>query len=93
MKFAISSHRILYDKKFQMFHYPVAEEEAPDYRSVIANPMDMATVLQRVDSGHYLTRTSFMKDIELIASNAKVSFLFSIPKLSMGALSWVHAGA
>jgi Bromodomain len=59
-----------------MFHYPVAEEEAPDYRSVIPDPMDMATVLQRVDSGHYLTRTSFMKDIELIASNAKVSFFF-----------------
>ncbi|KAJ4779666.1 ATPase family AAA domain-containing protein [Rhynchospora pubera] len=64
-------NRILYDKKFSMFHYPVAEEEAPDYRLVIPNPMDMATVLQRVDSGHYLTRCSFMKDIELIASNAK----------------------
>lgn len=66
--------RILYDKKFQMFHYPVPEEEAPDYKTVISNPMDVATVLQRVDVGHYLTRTAFMKDIELIAANAKVPF-------------------
>ncbi|KAF3336597.1 ATPase family AAA domain-containing protein [Carex littledalei] len=64
-------NRILYDKKFQMFHYPVPEEEAPDYKTVISNPMDVATVLQRVDVGHYLTRTAFMKDIELIAANAK----------------------
>lgn len=58
-----------------MFHFPVSEEEVPDYRSVIHKPMDMATVLQRVDSGQYLTRTAFMKDIDLIVSNAKVYFL------------------
>jgi hypothetical protein len=55
-----------------VFHFPVSEEEVPDYRSVVHNPMDMATVLQQVDSGQYLTRASFMKDIDLIVSNAKV---------------------
>jgi hypothetical protein len=54
-----------------VFHFPVSEEEVPDYRSVVHNPMDMATVLQQVDSGQYLTRASFMKDIDLIVSNAK----------------------
>lgn len=73
----MGAYRILYDKKFQMFHYPVPEEEAPDYKTVISNPMDVATVLQRVDIGHYLTRTAFMKDIELIAANAKVPFFSS----------------
>jgi len=58
-----------------VFHFPVSEEEVPDYRSVIQKPMDMATVLQRVDSGQYLTRAAFMKDIDLIVSNAKVHFL------------------
>ncbi|KAJ1290406.1 hypothetical protein BS78_02G240700 [Paspalum vaginatum] len=64
-------NRILYNKRFNVFHFPVSEEEVPDYRSIIQKPMDMATVLQQVDSGQYLTRAAFMKDIDLIVSNAK----------------------
>uniref|UniRef100_A0ACD5XZU7 Uncharacterized protein n=1 Tax=Avena sativa TaxID=4498 RepID=A0ACD5XZU7_AVESA len=64
-------NRILYNKRFSAFHFPVSEEEVPDYRAIIHNPMDMATVLQRVDSGQYFTRAAFMKDIDLIVSNAK----------------------
>ncbi|TVU08937.1 hypothetical protein EJB05_42385 [Eragrostis curvula] len=64
-------NRILYNKRFSVFHFPVSEEEVPDYRSVVQNPMDMATVLQKVDSGQYLTSAAFMKDIDLIVSNAK----------------------
>ncbi|XP_072965752.1 ATPase family AAA domain-containing protein At1g05910 isoform X1 [Typha angustifolia] len=64
-------NRILYDKRFSVFHYPVMDEDAPDYRSIVHNPMDMATVLQRVDCGQYLTRATFMKDIDLIVANAK----------------------
>lgn len=66
---------ILYNKRFNVFHFPVSEEEVPDYRSIINKPMDMATVLQGVDSGQYLTRAAFMKDIDLIVSNAKVHLL------------------
>lgn len=72
---------ILYNKRFNVFHFPVSEEEVPDYRSVIQKPMDMATVLQRVDSGQYFTRAAFMKDIDLIVSNAKVHFLFNFGNL------------
>ncbi|CAN6485449.1 unnamed protein product [Victoria cruziana] len=64
-------NRILYDKRFSAFHYPVLDEDAPNYRTIIQHPMDMATVLQRVDCGHYLTRSSFLLDIDLIVSNAK----------------------
>ncbi|KAK8460135.1 hypothetical protein SEVIR_2G283100v4 [Setaria viridis] len=70
-------NRILYNKRFNVFHFPVSEEEVPDYRSVIHKPMDMATVLQRVDSGQYLTRAAFMKDIDLIVLNAKVQGMLS----------------
>jgi ATPase family AAA domain-containing protein 2 len=66
---------ILYNKRFSVFHFPVSEEEYPDYRSVVHTPMDMATVLQKVDSGQYPTRAAFMKDIDLIVSNAKVHVL------------------
>ncbi|XP_057723713.1 phosphatidylinositol 4-phosphate 5-kinase 3-like [Arachis stenosperma] len=46
---------ILYDKRFNAFHYLVSDEDAPNYRSIIQNPMDMATVLHHVDNGHYIT--------------------------------------
>ncbi|XP_027356349.1 ATPase family AAA domain-containing protein At1g05910 isoform X2 [Abrus precatorius] len=64
-------NRILYDKRFNAFHYPVSDEDAPNYRSIIQNPMDMATILQHVDNGHYITCAAFMQDINLIVSNAK----------------------
>lgn len=62
---------ILYDKRFSAFHYPVTDEDAPNYRSIIQNPMDVATLLQRVDSGHYITCPAFLQDVDLILSNAK----------------------
>ncbi|KAJ8755174.1 hypothetical protein K2173_018972 [Erythroxylum novogranatense] len=65
-------NRILYDKRFSAFHYPVSDEDAPNYRSIIQNPMDMATLLQRVDSGQYITCSTFLQDIDLIVTNAKV---------------------
>ncbi|XP_057456261.1 ATPase family AAA domain-containing protein At1g05910 isoform X2 [Lotus japonicus] len=64
-------NRILYDKRFNAFHFPVSDEDAPNYRSIIQNPMDMATVLQHVDNGHYITCAAFLQDIDLIVSNAK----------------------
>ncbi|EPS64051.1 hypothetical protein M569_10731, partial [Genlisea aurea] len=63
--------RILYDKRFSAFHYPVTDEDAPNYHTIITNPMDMATLLQRVDSGKYITCKSFLEDFDLILSNAK----------------------
>ncbi|KAF3457738.1 hypothetical protein FNV43_RR02397 [Rhamnella rubrinervis] len=63
---------ILYDKRFSVFHYPVSDEDAPNYRSIIQNPMDMATLLHHVDSGQYITCSAFLQDVDLIVSNAKV---------------------
>lgn len=64
-------NRILYDKRFSVFHYPVTDEDAPNYRSIIQNPMDIATLLQRVDSGQYFTCSSFLQDVDLVVTNAK----------------------
>ncbi|KAL4278959.1 hypothetical protein GQ457_03G025540 [Hibiscus cannabinus] len=64
-------NRILYDKRFSAFHYPVTDEDAPNYHSIIQNPMDIATLLQRVDSGQYLTCSSFLQDVNLVVANAK----------------------
>lgn len=64
-------NRILYDKRFSAFHYPVMDEDAPNYRSIIQNPMDIATLLQHVDSGKYITCKAFLEDFDLILINAK----------------------
>lgn len=48
------------------------DEDAPNYRLIIQNPMDMATLLQRVDSGKYITNKTFLEDFNLIVTNAKV---------------------
>ncbi|KAI8003822.1 ATPase family AAA domain-containing protein [Camellia lanceoleosa] len=64
-------NRVLYDKRFTAFHYPVLDEDAPNYRTIIQNPMDMATLLQRVDSGKYITSKAFLEDFDLILINAK----------------------
>ncbi|KAD4178172.1 hypothetical protein E3N88_26763 [Mikania micrantha] len=65
-------NRVLYDKRFSAFHYPVLDEDAPNYHSVIQNPMDMATLLQRVDGGKYITCKAFLEDFDLILANAKI---------------------
>ncbi|XP_075494517.1 ATPase family AAA domain-containing protein At1g05910-like [Primulina tabacum] len=64
-------NRILYDKRFSVFHYPVMDEDAPNYRAIIQNPMDMATLLQHVDSGKYIACKAFLEDFDLILTNAK----------------------
>lgn len=64
-------NRILYDKRFSVFHFPVMDEDAPNYRTIIQNPMDMATLLQRVDGGKYITCKAFLEDFDLILANAK----------------------
>ncbi|XP_024961853.1 ATPase family AAA domain-containing protein At1g05910 isoform X1 [Cynara cardunculus var. scolymus] len=65
-------NRVLYDKRFSAFHYPVLDEDAPNYHAVIQNPMDMATLLQRVDGGKYITCKAFLEDFDLILANAKI---------------------
>ena len=64
--------RLLYEKRFSLFHYPVSGSDAPEYLSAVSSPMDVATLLQRVDEGLYLSRPMFLSDVELIPANAKV---------------------
>ncbi|EFJ08946.1 hypothetical protein SELMODRAFT_428490 [Selaginella moellendorffii] len=64
-------NRLLYEKRFNIFHFPVEAEEVPDYHTIVKTPMDVATLLLRVDKGHYRTRGAFMQDVELIPASAK----------------------
>ncbi|GBF96671.1 transcription factor [Raphidocelis subcapitata] len=53
------------------FLCPVKKTEAPGYYEVIKNPMDMSTVMARLDSDVYQSPEEFAHDANLIWSNAK----------------------
>ncbi|KAM6560877.1 hypothetical protein CsatA_030116 [Cannabis sativa] len=53
-----------------VFSEPVDPEELPDYHEIIDNPMDFATVRQKLDAGLYANLELFEKDVFLICSNA-----------------------
>ncbi|XP_039235783.1 ATPase family AAA domain-containing protein 2-like isoform X2 [Pipra filicauda] len=54
------AHRLVVDRRFRPFMKPVDPEE----------PMDLSTVLSKIDMHQYLTAGDFLKDIDLICSNA-----------------------
>ncbi|XP_064506713.1 ATPase family AAA domain-containing protein 2-like isoform X2 [Pseudopipra pipra] len=54
------AHRLVIDRRFRPFMKPVDPEE----------PMDLSTVLSKIDMHQYLTAGDFLKDIDLICSNA-----------------------
>lgn len=64
------THRLVIDRRFRAFTKPVDPEEVPDYKAVIKKPMDLSTVLSKIDMHQYLTAKDFLKDIDLICSNA-----------------------
>ncbi|XP_032855550.2 ATPase family AAA domain-containing protein 2 isoform X2 [Tyto alba] len=64
------THRLAVDRRFRAFTKPVHPEEVPDYDAVIKQPMDLSAILSKIDLHQYLTARDFLKDIDLICSNA-----------------------
>ncbi|XP_044531148.1 ATPase family AAA domain-containing protein 2B [Gracilinanus agilis] len=62
--------RLATDKRFSIFSKPVDIEEVADYLEVIKEPMDLSTVITRIDKHNYLTAKDFLNDIDLICNNA-----------------------
>uniref|UniRef100_A0A8C7GH78 ATPase family AAA domain-containing protein 2 n=1 Tax=Oncorhynchus kisutch TaxID=8019 RepID=A0A8C7GH78_ONCKI len=62
--------RLAIDKRFNIFSKPVDIEEVSDYLEVIIQPMDLSTVMTKIDTHKYLTAKNFLVDIDLICSNA-----------------------
>ncbi|XP_053531883.1 ATPase family AAA domain-containing protein 2B isoform X3 [Ictalurus punctatus] len=75
------TRRLATDKRFHIFSKPVDIEEVglvkllscvhvSDYLEVIREPMDLSTVMTKIDTHKYTTAKDFLKDIDLICSNA-----------------------
>ncbi|KAM6936195.1 ATPase family AAA domain-containing protein 2 isoform 2-T2 [Lycodopsis pacificus] len=64
------TNRLSLDKRFKAFTKPVDLEEVPDYAEVIKTPMDLSTVLSKIDYHQYGTVKEFLHDVDLIWQNA-----------------------
>lgn len=64
------THRLAIDKRFRVFTKPVDPNEVPDYVTVIKQPMDLSSVISKIDLHKYLTVKDYLRDIDLICSNA-----------------------
>ncbi|XP_040835280.1 ATPase family AAA domain-containing protein 2 isoform X6 [Ochotona curzoniae] len=64
------THRLAIDKRFRIFTKPVDPDEVPDYVTVIKQPMDLSSVISKIDLHKYLTVKDYLRDIDLICSNA-----------------------
>jgi transcription initiation factor TFIID subunit 2 len=60
-------------KRSQLFRKPVdpVRDKAPDYFNVIATPMDLSSIENKLNEGMYKDRHEFKDDFELVVSNAK----------------------
>ena len=58
------------NKLFYMFTRPVDTNEVPDYLDIIKQPMDLETMMTKIDLHTYESAKDFLADIELIVANA-----------------------
>ncbi|XP_067626127.1 bromodomain-containing protein 7 [Eurosta solidaginis] len=54
----------------QFFAWPVTDDIAPGYSSIITKPMDFSTIRQKIDDSEYVTLTEFTDDFKLMCENA-----------------------
>ncbi|MHC5848197.1 bromodomain-containing protein, partial [Streptococcus pyogenes] len=54
----------------QFFAWPVTDDIAPGYSSIITKPMDFSTIRQKIDDSEYASLTEFTDDFKLMCENA-----------------------
>lgn len=51
------------------FLYPVTEQDAPGYFSIITHPIDLSTIRNKFDTRRYSSASEFVADLNLMISN------------------------
>lgn len=55
-----------------LFAEPVTEAIAPNYFSIVKNPMDLRTILNKINNGSYQTKEDMCRDVTLMLHNCMV---------------------
>jgi SpoVK/Ycf46/Vps4 family AAA+-type ATPase len=58
------------NRQFFMFTKPVDVQEVPDYLSIIKQPMDLETMMTKIDLHRYVCAQDFLDDVDLLCRNA-----------------------
>ncbi|XP_008550273.1 bromodomain-containing protein 7 isoform X1 [Microplitis demolitor] len=56
----------------QFFAWPVTDNIAPGYSSIIKNPMDFSSIKQKIDDNNYQNLNEFIDDFKLMCDNAMI---------------------
>jgi SpoVK/Ycf46/Vps4 family AAA+-type ATPase len=65
-----ATNKLLVERRFKEFIKPVDPEEVPDYFDIIQHPMDLSTIMKKIDDKCYTMPKQWLADIDLITSNA-----------------------
>ncbi|KAK7872821.1 hypothetical protein R5R35_006699 [Gryllus longicercus] len=58
------------NRQFFMFSKPVDVMEVPDYLTIIKQPMDLETMMTKIDLHRYACAKEFLEDVDLLVRNA-----------------------
>ncbi|XP_067006517.2 ATPase family AAA domain-containing protein 2 [Anabrus simplex] len=58
------------NRQFFMFTKPVDVEEVPDYLTIVKQPMDLETMMTKIDLHRYMCAQEFLDDVDLLCRNA-----------------------
>nr|CAD7429035.1 unnamed protein product [Timema monikensis] len=58
------------NRQFFMFTKPVDINEVPDYLSIVNEPMDLETMMTKIDLHRYSSAKEFLDDVDLLCRNA-----------------------
>lgn len=63
--------RLFQARRWESFFEPVDPKEDPNYWELVAEPMDLSTLLARVDQRRYVTPAQFLADVALIPAGER----------------------
>ncbi|XP_049548455.1 bromodomain-containing protein 7 [Anopheles darlingi] len=76
----------------QFFAWPVTDDIAPGYSSIIMKPMDFSTIRQKIDDNEYNTVSEFSDDFKLMCENA-IKYNHAETVYHKAAKKLLHVGA
>ncbi|KAK9700367.1 TAT-binding protein-like protein 7, AAA ATPase [Basidiobolus ranarum] len=66
------------ERKYKIFFKSVDPEEYPDYYFKVSEPMDLSTIMEKINLGQYRTVKEYLRDIDLIVGTLNFILVLTI---------------